>query len=373
MSTCLVVLAALALGNQLLAILILRWNFHHTPDLDAEAPVLDGPPLLVIVPARNEAANIGECVEALGASFYKQIRIRVVDDGSTDETAAIVRAVAARDPRVEVVAAGELPAGWLGKNHAVWVGAEGAREEYLLFVDADVRVGPECLGRVIGAAERGRADLVTVMPRILAFGFWELAAQTLVAQLILGWLPAAQINDPRHARAQGIGPFMLFRQRAYRAIGGHEAVRAEVVEDLRIAERLKHAGHRLIYLRGVNQLSVRMYDSLGGLVRGYTKNFHEPFKRALWSVPLVAAYELVMFAGPYVLPPLALAAGAHTAAWLAFGALAAHLAGRLDAWLTWRLTPRHPYLAPLGAAVVAYILVAAARRRPVSWKGRPVG
>src|SRR3954463_10398381 len=100
------------------------------------------------------------------------------------------------------------------------------------------------------------------MPRILALGFWELAAQTLVAQLILGWLPAAEINDPRRKRAQGIGPFMLFRQSAYRAIGGHAAVRDEVVEDLRIAEKLKHAGHKLVYLQGVNQLSVRMYDTL---------------------------------------------------------------------------------------------------------------
>src|SRR5205823_12309066 len=128
---------------------------------------------------------------------------------------------------IELLDAGELPAGWLGKNHAVWMGTQDALEEYVLFVDADVRVGPECLGRALGVAERQRADLVTVMPRIVALGFWELAAQTLVAQLILGWLPAGQINDPRHPRAQGIGPFMLFRQSAYRAIGGHRAVRGE--------------------------------------------------------------------------------------------------------------------------------------------------
>ena len=372
----LIVLCAVAALGQLAGLLVLRVNFRDTPTLDDEPALADGPSVLVVVPARNEETNIAACLEALSKSIHKRLIIRVVDDGSTDRTSELAHAVAARDPRIEIIRGVELPPGWMGKNHALWVGTRGATADYLLFVDADVRVGPECISRAVAAAERHRADLVTVMPRLLALGFWELAAQTQIAQLILGWLPARQINDPGHPRAQGIGPFMFFRRSAYEAIGGHESVRGEVVEDMRIAERLKHAGLRLLYMRGVNHVEVRMYDSLASLVRGYTKNFHEPMKNALWLAPILAAFHLVIFAGPYLLLPLALATHSPTAIVLSAAALAFSLLSRLDAHLRWRLTPRHPYLAPLGALIVAHILLSAALHtalhRPVLWKGRQV-
>src|SRR5207244_1678809 len=130
------------------------------------------------------------------------------------------RTVAARGRPVgvEVMAAGELPPGWRGKNHALWRGAADAREDYVLFVDADLRVGPECVARAVGAAERARADLYTFLPRIEACTAAERAVQPLVAQLVIAWLPPREVNDPARPRAGACGPFLLFRRAAYEAI-----------------------------------------------------------------------------------------------------------------------------------------------------------
>ena len=370
-------LAVIALVVPALEWLVMRKNFHDAPDLADEPPLAEDvkqPSLLVIVPARDEAANIGDCVRGLLASRVNNLRVRVVDDGSTDRTPAIVEELAAGDNRLQLMRAPPLPAGWLGKSHALACGAEGADAEYVCFVDADVRAQPDALGRTLAVAERRQADLVTVLPRIDALGFWELAAQVLIARFIIETLPAGDVNRPDKSASVGIGPFLFFRRSAYLAIGGHASVKGEVVEDFLLAQRIKRAGLRLVYLRGVRQLSVRMYDSLGGIVRGYTKNFHAMVPP--WIAPLAAAVVLAVVAGPWVVPPLALALGMRLPALLALGGLVLSLGLRIDLSRCYRLTGRAPWLAPLGALVLAWILLAGAwrhlRRRPVAWKGRAV-
>lgn len=361
-------LALCALGGQLLCAALVIWNHRHTPDLAAEPPAGPGAPrVLALVPARNEAANIGACVAALGASRYPRLRVRVVDDGSSDDTAILARAAGA-----EVVPAGELPPGWLGKNHALWVGVRGADEDYLLFVDADVRVRPDCVGRLVGAAERQGADLLSIMPRIEARTFWERAAQALIAQLVYAWLPARDINDPRRRAAAAMGPLMLFRRTAYRRVGGHAGVRGEVVEDLRLAEAVKRAGGRLVYGRGVALASLRMYASLGAIVRGWSKNFHVALSGVRLLGAVLGAGVLVVHAGPVLLPLAALGTEQPRALGVALAALGVAVLAQLDAGRRYGLLCRGTPERALGAFVVAFILARAALGGPVSWKGRAV-
>jgi glycosyltransferase involved in cell wall biosynthesis len=365
-------LAGFLLGAQVLVALLVAFQYAHAPDLEREAPADPGaaaPRVLAIVPARNEEANISACVAALCAQRHAALRVVVVDDSSADGTAERARAAGAR-----VIAAGPLPDGWLGKNHACFVGAGAARadETFFWFVDADLRAGPDCLARMLAAAQRTGADLVSVLPRVETRSFWEHVAQALVAQIIYAWLPARDVNDPGRKAAAATGPCLLFRRSAYEHIGGHAAVRGEVVEDLRLAERAKASGRRLLYGRGIGLATLRMYDSLGAIVRGWSKNFHVALGRAPYLAPLVAAALFAIYGGPPVVTVLAAACGRSRAALVAGLATAVALLARVDLHRRYRLTLRHLWAMPLGAAVVAFILLRSALRRPVDWKGRAV-
>jgi glycosyltransferase involved in cell wall biosynthesis len=373
----LAMLGGAAAVGQAVTALALRKNHDRMLDLDqAPAALPELPPLAVLVPARNEEANISTCVRALAAAHYPHLRIRVIDDGSTDRTAEIVRELAANDPRIELVSAGELPAGWLGKNHALHQGVQGAREPYLLFVDADLRVGEDALMHAVAAAMRCEVDLLSMVPTVEAVTFWELCVQPLVTQVICAFVPVDRVHDPDRKEGAAIGPFMLFRRTAYEQIGGHAAVRAEVVDDVRLAEAIKRARLRLVIGHGATQARVRMYDSLGAILRGWGKNAHSALGGALWLAPVVAALELFFFAGPYVLPVVAALYGTPLAFALAVAALALAVASRVVLHRRFGVTLRGMYLTPLGAAILAFVLVRsasrAARKKPIVWRDRKV-
>jgi glycosyltransferase involved in cell wall biosynthesis len=361
-------LAGFVLGAQVLMALLVAFQYAHAPDLADYK--LDGEPpkVLAIVPARNEEKNIEACVAALGGSSYRNLRVLVVDDNSTDLTAEL-----AREWGAEVISAGELPEGWLGKNHACWVGTRAAKdEEFFWFIDADLRVEPDCVTHMVAAAQRKNADLVSLLPRVETLSFWEDAAQALVAQMIYAWLPTRDINDPKHKAAAATGPCMLFRRSAYAKIGGHEAVRSEVVEDLRLAERTKADGCTLVYGRGIGLAALRMYDSLGAIVRGWSKNFHVALGRAQWFAPIAALLLFLTYGGPFVLTALFAALHLRAAAIVAGAAAFVAIVARIDLKRRYRLTLRNLWTMPLGAAVVAFILVRSSLRRPIDWKGRSV-
>jgi cellulose synthase/poly-beta-1,6-N-acetylglucosamine synthase-like glycosyltransferase len=362
----------------------IRRNYKRMPDVDHEAPLEgDHPSVLAVVPARNEETNLALCLEALSASDYPRLRIHVVNDGSTDRTAEIARSAAARDPRMTTTSIAELPPGWLGKNYALWRGTAGRMEDWFLFLDADVRVSASCISRAIAAAERTRADLFTMVTRVETLGFWEIAVQTVIAHLLALLFDPVKVNSPAYPRAVGAcGPFMLFRRAAYESLGGHAAVRAEIVEDLRLAEAVKAAGLRLVVARGIGIASLRMYDSLSAIVRGWSKNAF--IKRTKsneiatppWGVPLSAAGVLAFYWLPWALLLGSLVHGSVWSAGASAGALAMVVVAQLDFARLFRIDSRWPWLAPLGAAVTCWILMSAALRvargKPAEWKGRAV-
>jgi chlorobactene glucosyltransferase len=389
-SICLPVLAVLAIAAALLrcvGIWATRHNHRHSPGIDdqpgLEATVQPLPSVLVVVPARDEERNIAGCLDALCRSEYPRLRIRIVDDGSTARTADIASAIARRDPRVELVTAGPLPEGWLGKNHALWVGTRGADEDWLLFVDADLRVEPSCIARAVAAAHRMGADLLTLQPKTELLTFWEIAVQAVVIHFIAIMLNTSHVNSEASPLAAAFGPFMLFRRTAYQAVGGHQAVRAQLVEDLRLAQAVKRARLRLVLARGTRLATLRMYDSLGTIVHGWSKNFYVSVEGKWWAMPIMVIGILFVYGVPWIALAIGLARGEWATAAAGGFAVIVAIVARWDFARLYGVSQRgtaaymrQGVLEPLGALVLSWILVwsvlRAACRLPATWKGRAV-
>ncbi|HNN92363.1 MAG TPA: glycosyltransferase [Pseudomonadota bacterium] len=373
-------LIGIGICHLLMALLVL-WNRARTTRIAADQPLpADPPAVYVLVPARNEESNIGTCLTALRAQDYPNLRIRVIDDHSSDRTAAIVQEHAKEDPRVELRSAPDLPKGWLGKPHALWSGSRDLDSEYVLFLDADVRLRPHAVRKATLAAISSDAGLVNMVPRMLAESFWERAAQPVISQILFTFVDPVRVRDSDSDFAVGYGPFMFFSRTAYEEIGGHAAVASEVVEDLRLAQLIKQARFPLAYVQATDAVELRMYDSLRSLIAGWKKNFHIALGGNNWFAPIGALLLLLVYGAPIVSLLSALtyyfAAGASaasrgllTVAALTYGA----------DWLG-RIALRSAYgvtLAgsrALGGALVAYILCASSYQavmgRPVTWRGR---
>lgn len=238
------------------------------------------PSLSVIVPAYNEAVNITDCLAAVLANDLPgsvQLQVIVADDESTDETSQLATLIAETDDRVLVFTVPPRPSDkqWLGKNWACDQAAQKATGDYLLFLDADVRLSEWALSRAIANAEHYQTDLLSCAPKVIYGCFSEQLVQPLMALLIAVGFSFEGINDPGLPdKSAAAGPFMLFRSAAYRQIGGHAAVASNPVEDFALAHEIKSQGLKLRYVLGLDIASVRMYRSFGDLWEGWTKNFH---------------------------------------------------------------------------------------------------
>lgn len=351
--------------------------------LDEEPPTVQPPvPLVsVVIPARNERRNIERCLRSVLATTYPSLEVVVVDDHSSDGTGDLARAIAATDPRVRVVESPPLPPGWFGKQWACTTGARVARGELLCFVDADTAHAPDLIPRAVNAMRRREADLLTVAGRQEMHGFWERVVQPYVFSiLLLRYGGTESVNGAR--RAEDVianGQFILVRRDAYEALGGHEAVRDLVAEDLAMAQRFHQHRRRIAIVMGERQLSTHMYDSLGALVRGWGKNIYAGGRHAMPGGRVGRLlFPLALLASPLLglLPVVTLvlaAAGVLSHAWLLWSAIA--VAGSLVWWVLAYRGMRQPVwfaaLYPLGAAVVGGIaLFALARGSRVAWKGR---
>jgi chlorobactene glucosyltransferase len=370
----------------LLIPLLVAWRLRGTPRLELCSPApIDGPgapvPLVsVVLPARNEAVHIAECVASLRATTWPHWQLVVVNDNSTDETGALARAAAAGDPRVTVLDAPPLPDGWFGKQWACHVGREAALGDLLLFTDADTRHHPELIARLVQARVERQADLISVAGRQEMRTVWERAVQPVVFALILTRYGGARAIEQARTPADVVanGQCFLVTADAYAAIGGHAAVRDTVVEDLMLAQRTVAHGRRVSLTLGQAYLSTRMYDGLGAIVRGWRKNVYAGGRLAIkggWLgrrlFPLLLIGFPLAIAAPFLIAPVAwwqqwtalltwsLAAGLAQLA--AFAA-----AARFDRAPFWRAL-----LAPIGALAFAAIgAQAIARGRRVEWKDR---
>lgn len=360
------------------------------PDTPGAPDTPDAAPLVsIIVPARNEETTITRCLASLttfeGAPPFELL---IVDDRSTDRTAEIARAhPRGSATRISVVEGEPLPDGWFGKPWACFQGARSARGEILLFVDADTRHHPELLARTLAALDEDRADVLSLLGEQEMGTPGERLVQPHVFLLIgMRYRQLDRVLEgDAWTEAIANGQFVLVRRNAYEAIGGHGAVRGEVVEDLRLAQELVRAGFRLTLREARAFFSTRMYTSLPDLVNGWTKNVAIGARQASTRLgPIVLPGILAFLLLAWVLPPVVLLAltvppalsGAlpDPSPLLAWSALVTGMSALIWAGVHLRFGGRAAYalLYPAGASVVAFIVARSWLRgtRRIEWKGR---
>lgn len=238
-----------------------------------------------VIPARNEEASIARAVESV-ARQPEICELIVVDDHSTDRTAAILDELAKRLPKLKVLRAGELPVGWTGKNHAVATAAVATTGEWLLFTDADTFHLPGAAAHALRDAARHGADVVSYSPEQETPTFWERALVPFVYWRLSQRYPLDRVNDARSADAAANGQYILVRREAYEAVGGHAAVAGEVLEDVALARRVKESGYRIFFAAGQGIVQTRMYRSFADMWEGWTKNLY-PLFGGNWSEMLL--------------------------------------------------------------------------------------
>ena len=259
------------------------------------------PWLTVIVPARDEAENIKSCLESLLAQDYPRIQIIAVNDRSADATGSLMDAIAAaHPPQLKILHITELPPGWLGKTHAMAMAAREAsvlvQPEFLLFTDADVVFRPDALRRTLAHAVAVQADHMVTMPTALVRR-WDEGLVLGFFQIFGLWVARPwKVEDPKAMRdAVGVGAFNMLRRSAYLEIGGFEAQKMDILEDLTLARRVKQAGLRQRISFGVGLANVHWAAGARGLVGVMTKNLFSGFRFHL-SLALLACGWLAVFA-----------------------------------------------------------------------------
>lgn len=355
----------------------LEWLNSDRPFDDADLPTVS-----LVVPARNEAGNIENCLIRLSAQTYPSDRLKVlvVDDGSTDKTADIVRKVEKIDSRVKLIEAGPLPYGWLGKSHACWKGARNADSDWLCFVDADISASPDMVRAAVAYAEANSLDLLSLYP------FYELGTIWEILVLPIGILEHEfemrfrQPNNPASDSVAATGAFILVRRDAYESVQGHLSVRQQMLDDISLARTVKDAGYRVRGMRGNNLIAVRMYRNLREVWEGLSKNAIDSLHSKMFA--LLCAATVFAVAWLPIAVPLFVASGvadhpgdSRLVLAFAIAALATVLnfAGYIMASKPFHVRWFYGLMAPLGYTMGAAIIVNSLWRRAIGatgWKGR---
>lgn len=263
------------------------------------------PLLSVMVPARDEGPHIAAGLKSLLASDYPNLEVIAIDDRSTDDTGRVMDELAAADPRLKVIHITELPAGWLGKNHAMSVGQQAARGEWLLFTDGDVVFEPDALRRSLRYSIAEHLDLLTLFPHMIPGGYWENSVVIFFSLAFMcGTKPRSIRNSRNKSAYAGVGAFNLVRRFAYDCVGGHRPLAMEILDDVRLGQLMKDHDFRCDILTAGPLVSVRWQHSLWGAIRGLEKN---GFAALHFSVQRLLSMSLALLIGvmlPYVMAVL---------------------------------------------------------------------
>jgi len=368
-------------------ILSLIWNTWRTARLtrqqQAELPdapdMADWPSLDVLVPVKDEEDHIATCLNSVLGQNYPGTRLIVVNDRSTDGTAAVVQSIQDQHPDVRRVDVAELPEGMYGKPHALASVAGKLKGEYVAFVDSDLKLNPQCLKTLVYHLRSNGLDWVAVMGAPATSMFWERLTIPIFGAIAFAWYDPRKISDPNWSDAIGSG-LMVCRRRAYKAIGGHAAVIRTYDEDSELLRIAKRAGQKVSFLLAPELFTQKHYGSLAATIRGMTRTCVGGIKtvprmlvtiNALNFVSLVPIGVLILLAlaAWYGRPVMwgslwLLAACIHLLASTALACLVFH-AARSDR----RLALLHPLGSAIALGVCLRALVHLKQDRPVTWRG----
>lgn len=351
------------------ALVVMRGNRRLRRLATLTAPVPTAwPRVSLVLAARNEGATVGAAVPTMLALDYPELELIAVNDRSEDDTGAVLDRLAAADPRLRVVHLRELPAGWMGKNHALHTGAEQAAGDWILFTDADIHFAPDALRRAVAYARAQTIDHLAAVPQLSEHGhLLGICVNAFSFAFTVGIRPW-RIPDPRSPAHGGVGAFNLVRAATYRKLGGHKRLRLRPDDDIKLGKVMKGGGFSEMVL-GAGILSVAWYDSVGAMVRGLTKNAYAGADYRLWVPPLAAA---VLVAG-YLWPLAALVLTRGDAWWLNAGTVVVMLGVGCDQTRFAGGRWWHGLFLPLGMTIFAYILLRSQAvthwTRGITWRG----
>jgi glycosyltransferase involved in cell wall biosynthesis len=332
-----------------------------------QQPPRPNPVVSVIVPARNEEACLGDCLRSLLEQSGIEYEIIVVNDNSTDRTRQI-----ARLHGVKVIDAPPLPAGWTGKSHAAHCGAQVARGKWLLFTDADTIHRRRSLRHAVVEADENLVEMLSYSPKQVVRGLWERSLMPVIFAELRRQYPPSEVSDSDSPIAAANGQYLLIRRETYDAIGGHEAVRASLLEDVELARRVKHSGRRIRFRYGRDALKTRMYRSFPQMWEGWTKNL-----ALLFPSPVTLATVRVLEFMAFYLGLLAFTFGLTLPNyWVALGGALITLPVTFNFFQ--RVRKAHfgwinTILSPIGLPIFVLLLLNSRlhyKRNRVTWKGR---
>ena len=348
----------MALGRTLL-------NLTLTPRLDPEARLSSAELVSIVIPARNESAAIEQTVRAFLAQDYPDFEVIVVNDRSTDETAAILARI--DDPRLTVILGEERPEGWLGKTWALQQGARRARGAIILFADADIFYAPQAVRAAVAELTRLDAALVALFPHFEMHGFGENVGMAMLP-FTFAVFPYWLINRWQLPRlAVGAGSGNIVRREALERIGFFTRLRDAVIDDVWLAQTMRRNGERTYVVRADHLIRVHMYDSAKQIVDGFTKNLFVGFGR---SYAVALSFFVVYVAGnifPFV---YAFTGDVYAIATVVLLSVIRVIIFRSTKHALWNAILLHPLMSVFWAYIFLRSIWVTGVRRRVHWRGR---
>ncbi len=374
----------------------LRTILKHAPKLKSlnkaeEKEELPRTSLTVIIPTYNEESKIENCITKVleNTDPCSNWNLIIVDDCSSDKTVEIIMSLKKRlklpDTKLLVKSAGPRPKGerWVGKNWACSVGIEETKSQWVLFIDADVEITNQTLKRALKQAIDEKCDLLSLAPKLTCNCLSEWMVQPIIAMLLIIGFPISKTNDEHEKVAFAAGPFMLFRESAYTAIGGHRNIAGEVVEDLTLARLIKSSGYKLKFILGLDAVLIRMYSNFASLWEGWSKNWFLGLDRNIVKSTFASLLVFWIFSVPLLIVLINFSymlSNSNPSQYILLPFIASALALLLQYilrnWLSHRLNlaTRYWYLMAIGGVIIAFIgpvsIWKTITGKGWTWKGR---
>jgi len=352
-----------------LYILINRSRVKHLRSVKIH--LKETPPVVMIVPVRNEEAELANALKSICNLDYDNYRLLLINDRSTDGTAAIMKSYAAQYKNITIVTIDELPQGWLGKNHALYKGYQLSSEEWMLFTDADVVFQPDTLKKAMTYCLDENLDHLTILPFVRSRSEWLNSVLATFAMMLEIKQRPWDVGNPKSKASLGIGAFNLVKRKAYEKAGTHKAIALRPDDDLKLGERMKQSGGRQGALYGNGQLSLEWYTNVKEFINGLMKNTFSVYNYNFWKMMVTGVVPVLLI---FILPlPVLLIAADGDERWLIFVIV-------VFQWMMFRLQPggyakgRFALMIPFAGLLMMYIMLRSAivtlKQNGIYWRDR---